>query len=56
MIQAGRLWCTEYNGLGWLGKAHRFVDWTTGCIAVTDQEIEELYRIVPDGTRIEIRP
>jgi murein L,D-transpeptidase YafK len=45
-----------HNGLGWIGKAHRLVDWTVGCIAVTDPEIEELYRIVPDGTRIEIRP
>jgi murein L,D-transpeptidase YafK len=45
-----------HNGLGWIGKAHRLVDWTTSCIAVTDAEIEELYRIVPDGTRIEIRP
>lgn len=44
------------NGLGWLGRAHRLVDWTTGCIALTDPEIEELYRIVPDGTPIEIRP
>jgi murein L,D-transpeptidase YafK len=44
------------NGLGWIGRAHRLVDWTTGCIAVADQEIEELYRIVPDGTRIEINP
>jgi len=45
-----------HNGFGWIGKAHRHVDWTTGCIAVTDPEIEELYRIAPDGTRIEIRP
>lgn len=45
-----------HNGLGWIGKAHRLVDWTVGCIAVTDPEIEELYRIVPDGTRIDIRP
>jgi len=44
------------NGLGWLGRAHRFVDWTVGCVAVTNPEIEELYRIVPDGTPIEIRP
>ena len=44
------------NGLGWIGRAHRLIDWTTGCIAVTDGEIEELYRIVPDGTRIEIKP
>ena len=45
-----------HNGLGWVGKTHRLVDWTVGCIAVTNPEIEELYRIVPDGTRIEIRP
>lgn len=44
------------NGMGWMGKGYRFVDWTIGCIAVTDPEIEELYRIVPDGTPIEIRP
>jgi murein L,D-transpeptidase YafK len=45
-----------HNGLGWIGRAHLLVDWTVGCVAVTDPEIEELYRIVPDGTRIEIRP
>jgi murein L,D-transpeptidase YafK len=45
-----------HKGLGWLGRAHRLVDWTEGCIAVTDPEIDELYGIVPDGTRIEIRP
>ena len=44
------------NGLGWLGALHRSVDWTAGCIAVTDKEIEEIYRAVPDGTHIEIRP
>lgn len=44
------------NGLGWLGRAHRLVDWTDGCIAVTDSEIEEIYRAVSDGTPIEIRP
>jgi len=32
------------------------VDWTIGCVAVTDSEIEELYRVVPDGTLIEFRP
>jgi len=31
-------------------------DWTRGCIAVTDDEIEEIWRLVPDGTPIEIRP
>lgn len=31
-------------------------DWTRGCIAVTKEEIEEIWRLVPDGTPIEIRP
>jgi murein L,D-transpeptidase YafK len=44
------------NGLGWIGAFHRCVDWTSGCVAVTDKEIEEIYRAVPDGTPIEIRP
>lgn len=44
------------NGLGWIGSAHRATDWTDGCIAVTDSEIEEIWAAVPDGTRIEIRP
>ena len=43
------------NGLGWLGRLHQLFDWTDGCIAVTDREIEEIYRAVPDGTPIEIR-
>jgi murein L,D-transpeptidase YafK len=44
------------NGDGWIGAFHRQSDWTAGCIAVTDFEIEEIYRVVPDGTPIEIRP
>jgi len=44
------------NGLGWMGAFHRLNDWTAGCIAVTDEEIEELWRVTPDGTRVEIRP
>ena len=36
------------NGLGWIGAAHRLVDWTNGCIAVTDNEIEEIWTLVPD--------
>jgi murein L,D-transpeptidase YafK len=45
-----------HNGLGWIGRTHHLMDWTVGCIAVSDPEIEELYRIVPDGTRIDLRP
>ena len=44
------------NGRGWIGAFHRWKDWTAGCIAVTDEEIEELWRITPDGTAIEIYP
>jgi murein L,D-transpeptidase YafK len=44
------------NGLGWIGTFHRLKDWTAGCIAVTDEEIEELWRVTPDGTTVEIRP
>ena len=44
------------NGLGFLGPLHRLHDWTKGCIAVTDAEMDELWRAVPKGTRIEIRP
>ncbi len=31
-------------------------DWTAGCIALSNQEIEELWRITPNGTTVEIRP
>jgi murein L,D-transpeptidase YafK len=31
-------------------------DWTDGCIAVTNAEIDEIWRLVADGTPIEIRP
>jgi len=44
------------NGYGWVGRDHVLKDWTDGCIAVTDEEIEEIWRLVPDGTPIEIRP
>jgi murein L,D-transpeptidase YafK len=40
----------------WMGKFHVVHDWTEGCIAVTNDEIEEIWNIVPDGTIIEIRP
>lgn len=31
-------------------------DWTAGCIAVANHEIEELWRVTPTGTPVEIRP
>ena len=44
------------NGLGVLGAACWSRDWTAGCIAVTDPEIDEIYSSVDDGTPIEILP
>ena len=38
----------------WLGSLQNEVDWTDGCIAVTNPEIEEVYRLVPAGTPVEI--
>lgn len=44
------------NGLGFIGKFQRWYDWTAGCIALTDKEIDELYNTVKIGTKIEIKP
>lgn len=37
-------------------KVHPLMDWTNGCIAVTNREIEELFMLVPEKTEIEICP
>ncbi|APX16309.1 hypothetical protein BWR17_11040 [Phaeobacter inhibens] len=37
-------------------RAARVDDWTAGCIAVTNDEIEEIYAMVRDGTVITLRP
>jgi murein L,D-transpeptidase YafK len=44
------------NGLGWLDKLHRKRDWTDGCVAVTNPEMEEIWAHVATGTAIEILP
>jgi L,D-peptidoglycan transpeptidase YkuD (ErfK/YbiS/YcfS/YnhG family) len=44
------------NGYSWVGESHTAVDWTEGCIAVTDEEIEEIAQSVPNGAIVEIRP
>jgi murein L,D-transpeptidase YafK len=50
----------EIHGLGkqygWIGARHLLTDWTDGCIAVTNEEIEEIFRMVLVNTRVEIRP
>jgi murein L,D-transpeptidase YafK len=44
------------NGFSWVGDSHTGIDWTKGCIAVTDEEIEEIDKLAPNGTIVEIRP
>lgn len=39
-----------------LGAMHRQTNWTDGCIAVTNPEIEEIWSLAPVGTTVEIRP
>lgn len=44
------------NRAPFLGRLHLLADWTDGCIAVTNAEIEQIWAAVDDGTPIEIRP
>jgi murein L,D-transpeptidase YafK len=50
----------EIHGLGakwgFIGTKHRLTDWTDGCIAVTNDEIDEIYPLIKVGTQVEIRP
>jgi len=39
-----------------LGKLHRYKDWTEGCIAVTNSEMEEIWQLIEVGTPIKIKP
>lgn len=39
-----------------VGKWHARKDWTLGCIAVTNEEIEELYHLAEVGTKVKISP
>ncbi len=43
------------NGQGHIGANHRATDWTNGCIALTDEEIEEIWNAVPIGTPVHIK-
>ena len=50
----------EIHGLGskwgWVGARHRLTDWTDGCIAVTNEEIDEIFPLIKVGTAVEIDP
>lgn len=44
------------KSFAYLGALHRQTDWTDGCIAVTNAEIEEIWKLTPVGTRVQITP
>lgn len=44
------------NDAGEWSFAFRGLDWTQGCIAVTNEAMDEIWARVPSGTPIEIRP
>jgi murein L,D-transpeptidase YafK len=44
------------NGQGYVGKQHVLKDWTWGCIAVTNEEIDELFPRIKIGTPVNILP
>lgn len=44
------------NEAGDMAFAYRGLDWTDGCIAVTNEEMDEIWQLVADGTPIRILP
>ncbi len=46
----------QKNGFAWLSGLTQYFNWTDGCIAVTNQEMEEIWNLVDTGTPIEIQP
>ena len=40
----------------WMGDVQYLFNWTNGCIALTNREIEEVWVLVPSWTPVEIRP
>jgi hypothetical protein len=45
----GRFWVTAE-------EAHALHDWTDGCVAVSNEEMDEIWKLVRVGTPIEIKP
>lgn len=44
----------QRNGLGWLSPITQQFNWTNGCIALTNNEMDEFMALVKVGTPIEI--
>jgi murein L,D-transpeptidase YafK len=46
----------QKNGYGWLWFITQRFNWTKGCIAVSNKDMDEIWKMVDVGTPIEIRP
>ena len=46
----------QKNGYRMFARENQRFDWTEGCIAVTDRDMDEIWKLVPIGTTIEIDP
>jgi murein L,D-transpeptidase YafK len=44
-----------HPSIKWLGNLHSRYDWTNGCIAVSNDEMDEIWNLIKYGTPIEIR-
>jgi murein L,D-transpeptidase YafK len=44
------------NGYSAAAVGHPYVDWTAGCIAVTNREVEEIWSMVREGVEVKILP
>lgn len=49
-------WNTKLGGEIMIHGGGASSDWTDGCVALSDSDIEELYPLIPLGTEVEIRP
>jgi murein L,D-transpeptidase YafK len=46
----------QKNGFGWQSPITQLFDWTKGCVALKNSDIDTLYLSVREGTVVEILP
>ena len=46
----------QKNGFGWLSPISQYFNWTNGCIAVTNSDMDEIWKLIKVGAEIEIKP
>jgi len=46
----------QKNGFGWASFLLQYFNWTNGCIALSNKNMDSVWELVDAGTPIEIRP